>query len=142
MLFLRSHIIRYLNIISLTTLIYYKINLQLFTSRFSFTIFGISPLPLNSVTISLDKNFELLALTYNIDTEKATPFSKSKAEQTTTLSCGNKNLLEVVRVMITDYDPKKRYKITGEYDAENKVMCFDLSTAEVSTYRSLKEAAE
>lgn len=73
---------------------------------------------------------------------KATAFSKSKAEQTTTLSCGNKNLLDVVRAMITNYDPKKRYKVTGEYDTENKVMCFDLATAEVSTYRTPKEAAE
>lgn len=69
---------------------------------------------------------------------KATPFSKSKAEQTTTLSCSNKNLLEVVRTMIADYDPKKRYKVTGEYDVENKVMCFDLGTAEISTYRQAK----
>ena len=66
---------------------------------------------------------------------KATSFSKSKSEQTTTLSCGNKNLLEVVHAMIKDYDPKKRYKITGEYDVESKVMCFDLATAEISTYR-------
>lgn len=70
---------------------------------------------------------------------KATAFSKSKSEQSTTLSCSNKNLLEVVRTMITDYDPKKRYKVTGEYDAENKVMCFDLNTAEISTYRQAKD---
>lgn len=41
--------------------------------------------------------------------------------------------------MIADYDLKKRYKITGEYDVENKVMCFDLGTAEISTYRQAKD---
>lgn len=70
---------------------------------------------------------------------KATSFSKPKSEQTNTLSCGNKNLLEVVRSFINDYDSKKRYKVIGEYDAENKVMCFDMTTAEISTYRTPKE---
>ena len=69
---------------------------------------------------------------------KATPFSKPKAEQTTTLSCGNKNLLEVVRCMIANYDPKMRYKVVGEFDPESKVMYFDMSTAEESSYRQQK----
>ena len=73
---------------------------------------------------------------------KATAFSEPKAEQTTTLSYGNKNLLETVRSFIDDYSPKKRYRIVGEYDAKNKVMCYDMTTAEVSTYRTLKEEAE
>ena len=66
---------------------------------------------------------------------KATPFSKAKGEQTTTLSCGNKNLLEVVRSMITDYNPQMRYRVVGEFDPENKVMYFDMATAEESAYR-------
>lgn len=69
---------------------------------------------------------------------KATSFSKPKAEQTTTLSCGNKNLREVIVTMIPNYDEKKRYKVTGEYDSENRVMYFDMSTAEESTFRSPK----
>ena len=67
---------------------------------------------------------------------RATSFSKPRAEQTTTLSCGNKNLKEVVVKMVPDYDPKKRYKVTGEFDAENRVMYFDMTTAEVSLFRA------
>ena len=67
---------------------------------------------------------------------RATSFSKPRAEQTTTLSCGNKNLKEVVVKMIPDYDPKKRYKVTGEFDTENRVMYFDMTTAEVSLFRA------
>ena len=70
---------------------------------------------------------------------KATPFSKPKAEQTTTLSCGNKNLRDIVATMIEGYDKKKRYKVTGECDPENRVMYFDLSTAEESIYRAPKD---
>lgn len=73
---------------------------------------------------------------------KATPFSKPKDEQTKTLSCNNKNLRDVIVAMIPDYDPKKRYKITGEYDPENRVMYYDMTTAEESTYRSNEEKAE
>lgn len=67
---------------------------------------------------------------------KATPFSKPKAEQTSTLSCGIKNLRDVIIRMIPDYDAKKRYRVTGEYDTENRVMYFDMTTAEASTFRS------
>lgn len=73
---------------------------------------------------------------------KATPFSKPKAEQTTTLTCSNKNLREVIAAMIPDFDPKKRYKVTGEYDAENRVMYFDMATAEESYYRNNVTKAE
>ena len=73
---------------------------------------------------------------------KATPFSKPKDEQTKTLSCNNKNLRDVIVAMIPDYDPKKRYKITGEYDSENRVMYYDMTTAEESVYRSNEEKAE
>lgn len=66
---------------------------------------------------------------------KATQFSKPKAEQTTTLSCGNKNLRDVIVAMIPDYNAKKRYKVTGEYDSENRVMYFDMTIAEECCYR-------
>ena len=67
---------------------------------------------------------------------KATPFSKPKAEQTSTLACGSKNLRETVITLISNYNPKMRYKVTGEYDSENRVMYFDMATAEESIYRS------
>ena len=36
--------------------------------------------------------------------------------------------------MIPDYDEKSRYKVKGEYDPENRVMYFDMSTAEKSAF--------
>ena len=70
---------------------------------------------------------------------KATPFSKPKAEQTSTLSCGIKNLREIVSALIPDYSTKHRYKVTGEYDPASKVMYFDMATAEISNYRNKAE---
>ena len=70
---------------------------------------------------------------------KATPFSKPKSEQTSTLTCGSKNLRETVNALIPNYNPKKRYKITGQYDNENRVMYFDMATAEESALRNIRE---
>ena len=67
---------------------------------------------------------------------KAAPFSKPRSEQTTTLSCGNKNLKEIVAKLIPDYKEKKRYKVTGELDAESRVLYFDMSTAQESAFRN------
>lgn len=67
---------------------------------------------------------------------KATPFSKPKGEQTTTLACGNKNIHDTVAQLIKDYNPKMRYKVTGFYSAENKVMYFDMNEAEESLFRA------
>lgn len=67
---------------------------------------------------------------------KATPFAKPKAEQSGTLSATNKNLRDVVSAMITDYNSKKRYRVVGQYDSENRVMYFDMSTVvEASFFR-------
>jgi hypothetical protein len=65
---------------------------------------------------------------------KAAPFSKPKAEQTKQLTLTNKNLRDVMLTLIPDCDNKQRYKVTGEYDAENRVMYFDMTTAEVSAF--------
>ena len=73
---------------------------------------------------------------------KATPFSKPKAEQTSTLSCSNKNLREVIVKMIPDFDEHFRYKATGEYDPENRVIYFDMSTAEKSSFYNSAPKAE
>lgn len=67
---------------------------------------------------------------------KSTPFSKPRAEQTTTLCCGNKNLRDVIVTLIPDFDSKKRYKVIGEYDSENRVMYYDMTTAEESIFRN------
>lgn len=67
---------------------------------------------------------------------KATSFSKPKAEQTHTLCFNNKNLRDIIVAMIPDFDAKKRYRVTGQYDAENRVMYYDMATAEESNYRN------
>ena len=65
---------------------------------------------------------------------KATPFAKPKAEQSGTLSTTNKNLRDVMSAMITEYNSKKRYKVVGQYDSENRVMYFDMAIAEEANY--------
>lgn len=70
---------------------------------------------------------------------KAAPFSKPKAEQTSTLSSNNKNLHDTLAALIANYNAKMRYKVTGFWDAENKVMYFDMSSSEESAYRAGKE---
>lgn len=67
---------------------------------------------------------------------KATPFSKPRGEQTTTLSCFNKNMRDTVCRLISNYNPKARYKVVGYYDAENRTLYFDMSEAEKSFYRA------
>lgn len=66
---------------------------------------------------------------------KAAPFSKPRGEQTTTLSCKNKNMQDTIYRLIPNCDPKTRYKVTGFYDAENRTIYFDMSEAEVASYR-------
>ena len=70
---------------------------------------------------------------------KATPFSKSKAEQTATMSITSKNLLDVLRSLINGYNPKMRYRVVGQYDNESKVMYYDMAAAEVSMYRAVPQ---
>ncbi len=65
---------------------------------------------------------------------KATAFAKVKGEQSNTLSSSNKNLRDVMTSLIPEYDRKQRYKVTGEFDAENRVMYFDMSTAKESSF--------
>lgn len=73
---------------------------------------------------------------------KATPFSKPRTEQTKTLSVGSKNLRDIIATMIPNYDSKKRYRIVGEYDPENRVMYYDMAAAEESDYRSTVDKSE
>ena len=92
-----------------------------------------------NVQFCLDGAHKIFAIRACKGTEaKATPFSKPKAEQTATLACKNRNLREIISAMIPDFDPKKRYKITGEFDAESRVMYFDMTTAEKSVYHQSK----
>ena len=71
---------------------------------------------------------------------RATPFSKPKAEQTSVLSMGNKSLFEIVTKLMPDYKPGSgiRYKVTGVLDMENKIMYYDMTTAETTEFRAPK----
>ncbi|MBO7183962.1 MAG: hypothetical protein J6V49_07500 [Bacteroidales bacterium] len=71
---------------------------------------------------------------------KATPFSNPKGEQTKQLSCTNKNLRDTIFALIPDAESNQRYKVTGEYDAENRVIYFDMTTAQADNY--FKNSAE
>lgn len=44
--------------------------------------------------------------------------------------------------MIPSYAAKKRYKVEGHYDSENKIMYFDMSSAVVRMYRKTDRSAE
>ena len=74
--------------------------------------------------------------------QKAVAFSKPKADQPNALICSSRNLRGVVAALIPDVDEKKRYKVTGEYDSENRVMYFDMTTAKESAYRSSAQKEE
>lgn len=61
---------------------------------------------------------------------KSTPFSKSRSEQTTTLSSSNKNFIESVKALMKDScNPKMRYKVIGYFDAESRTVFFDMDEA-------------
>jgi hypothetical protein len=51
------------------------------------------------------------------------------------MSCGNKNLREIVAHLIPGYDQTSRYKVTGNYDASGRTMYFDMTEAVVSEFR-------
>lgn len=75
--------------------------------------------------------------------QKATPFSKGRGEHRgSTLSCNNKNLHEVLKKMVPDYDASKRYRVVGEFDAENRTIYYDMTTAEISMFRRADRATE
>ena len=93
-----------------------------------------------NVQYSIDPSQSVFAVRICKSNEaKAAAFSKPRGEQTTTLSCNNKNLKEIVCRLIPNYDESLRYKVTGEYDSENRVMYFDMSSAEESQFRTKKQ---
>ena len=66
---------------------------------------------------------------------RAVKFSKPAGDQANTLNCNSRALFDVVTRMIPNYVDKKRYKVEGYYDADNKIMYYDLNTAVVSMFR-------
>ena len=87
------------------------------------------------VQYCMDASQKIFAIRSCKGTEtKATIFAKPKAEQSSTLSFTNKNLRDVITALIPEYDSKQRYKVTGEFDAENRVMYFDMATAVAASF--------
>ena len=65
----------------------------------------------------------------------AASFSKPRGEQTATVSCGNKNILEPVRELMKEvWDDRNRYKVTG-FLTESKMMIFVLSEGVECVFR-------
>lgn len=73
---------------------------------------------------------------------KSTQFSKPRAEQKSTLSINNRNMHDTVVKLIPNYNRRKRYRVEGHYDAENKVMYYDMNEAIESSYRKETESEE
>lgn len=67
---------------------------------------------------------------------KIVPFSKPRAEQTSTLSTGNKNLVESVRALMPkNCKPDQRYRVTGHFDSEGRIMYFDMDEVVEDSFR-------
>lgn len=66
---------------------------------------------------------------------RSVPFSKPRSEQTASLVCNNRNLRDVLGLLVPDFSVDNRYAVSGEYDAENHVMYFDMRTAVINEYR-------
>ena len=83
----------------------------------------------------MDPSHKIFAIRACKGTEtKAATFSKPKGEQAKQLSLTSKNLRDTIRSLIPNCDSKQRYKVIGEYDAENRVMYFDMTTAEANAF--------
>ena len=90
----------------------------------------------STVQYSIDVSHNVFAIRVCKSNEaKAAQFSKSRSEQSSTLSTGNKTLHDIVVKLIPDYKDKKRYKVEGHFDAENKIMYYDMTEAEISFFR-------
>jgi hypothetical protein len=69
----------------------------------------------------------------------AQAFSKPRGEQTTTVSCNNKNIMEPVREMMKGvWKDNKRYKVTG-FAVDKKTMIFVLPEGVEQEFRAPKE---
>ena len=65
---------------------------------------------------------------------KAKPFSKPRDEQTATVSSSVKAMHDAVARLIPNYSDGKRYKVDGQFFADEKVICFLMTDAEVKVF--------
>lgn len=68
--------------------------------------------------------------------QKSIPFSKSRTEQTRSISTNNKVLKSILTSLLDNYNSTLRYTVTGTLDLENRTMYFDMKAANVSEFRS------
>ena len=62
---------------------------------------------------------------------KAVSFVKPNTKPGTTLCISNRNLKECITALAPELDPTIRYKISGEFDREHRIMYFDLTQVSV-----------
>ena len=53
------------------------------------------------------------------------------------LVCNNRNLRDVLDCLVPGSSVENRYAVSGEYDAENHVMYFDMRTVVINEYRQM-----
>lgn len=84
------------------------------------------------IQFCIDPNHKILALRVcRANEHKAFAFSKSRSEQKSQIILSNRNLRDMLSKMIDSFDDAARYKFTGQYDLENKIMYFDLTDMEI-----------
>ena len=57
---------------------------------------------------------------------KAFPFVKANKKPGNTLCITNKNLKDSLMALMPECTPNLRYKLTGDFDKEHRIMYFDL----------------
>lgn len=73
---------------------------------------------------------------------KAAPFSKPKTEQKNTVSIGNHNVIDPVRKMMEGiWEDGQRYKVTGHYVPDSRMMVFELTEGVKQEFRVPKPEA-
>ncbi len=86
---------------------------------------------------TIDKVFAVRACKSN--ESKIVPFSKSKVEQTGGIYTSNKNLVDSVKALMPEgCSREQRYKVTGHFDADNRIMYFDMEEAVEDNFRQEK----
>ncbi len=74
---------------------------------------------------------------------KAVDFLKGKTlKQAEGLKVGSKNLHDTLVRLIDNYESGKRYKFIGEYDPENHIMYYDMTSGTISLYRKANNSTE
>ncbi len=93
-----------------------------------------------NVQLSIDPLHRVFAVRVcRVCDAKSVPFVKKDSKPGNTLCISNRNLKESITALIKDYDEKIRYKITGEWDREHRIMFFDISGAVECEFQPVKK---